>query len=855
VTAVGSSPNPSVFAPSEAAVPPSVSAPGGPAPAPGAKGGASATGPSGVLARVRRWPSEFWEGVPRPTATVWTIIVAALVETGILSWIQWQNYLGFHSRQGDLGVFNQAFYTTVHGQGFFFYTVNSAFTPGGSLWAVHFSPTLVLLVPFYAIYASPLSLFVLKQAALCLAAVPLYGLARVYFRGNLVPVLFAAALLLSPLTMANDWNSFDPESLVPITTLTAIYFLAKGRFWPFLGAWFLALGTLESTPALLILFAIGGLLGVFLTPSFSQSPYWSARDLRRPLLIALVTAGVWLGAAYLVLLKLGRAGGFGTSYAIRYTILGATSFPSVPLRVLHHPGAAGAALQFDGSMKLLFVASLLLAAGGLCILAGLRYWLPLASYLFLALLSNSGALFSFGSQYPAIVSAFLFAGSVEAAALLFDLAGRRPLDHRTGELRARLTTQAASLRQAVAKARISPVDAARVSARLARFDTFSAANRWSRAEMELARAQRVYGSVTTAGGTAPARRKTSTTVGSAEVRQPSSRVSTLTTVLRVAVLLVVVISIVVATAYASPLQSRPPAGGVQFAFGLQGPTAADKTLDSVIGMIPAGASVLTTSHIFPEVSDRPNAYVVNNGTQLPTGLNLSDDLNYHANLSRFIVVDYAVDPTNAIFYLNDTNLSSFGLYAAKDGAYLLERGWTGAPAAWAPWTYTWDGGSLNPTLGVVSTNYAPPGGTSLYHPAGGAIGHAIWTGPKYSSMPPGVYAATYDLELQAPHAGSQLLLSIVEVNMNLTVTYPVNVSGYQYNQVNFHPGNASTETFVLNQSWVNTSAPSTQYTAETVTVDFVLAQPGYISFDAALESKTMSVYLSSVSVAQLSALK
>ncbi len=110
---------------------------------------------------------------------------------------------------------------------------------------------------------------------------------------------------------------------MPITFLAAMYFFTKGRFWPFLVCWILALGTIEGAPLFLILFAEAGLVGTLLVPSLS--PYWTRRRERQALLVALGVAAAWLVMAYLVLEAVGgRGGGFGSAYAIRYTTLGAS---------------------------------------------------------------------------------------------------------------------------------------------------------------------------------------------------------------------------------------------------------------------------------------------------------------------------------------------------------------------------------------------------------------------------------------------------------------------------------------------------------------------------------------------------
>jgi uncharacterized membrane protein len=810
---------------------------------------------------VRRW-------VPWPSATVWGIALVALVETAILSWIQWQNYLGFHSRQGDFGNYSQAFWTTVHGQGFFAYTANIVGGSNGTLWAVHFLPTLVLLVPFYAVAPSPLALIVLKQAALALGAIPVYGIARAYFPGKYVPLLFAGLYLLSPLTIATDWNNFDPESFIPLTVLVALYFFTVGRYWPFLIAWLLALGTIESTPPLLILFAIGALLGTFLFPSLS--PYWTARQQRRPLFVALIVAVVFLGVAFLFLQELGRGGGFSSAYAVRYTILGAPSFPDVPLQAATHPARAILALKFDEQLKVLFVVMLFLASGAISILGGLRYLLPVVGYLALALLSNNATLFVFGSQYPAMLAPFLFVGAIEGAALLWDYFSGLDPGHRHRELALRLSAEARAVLARLTELGLDPAERRQAVRRLDRVVSMLAWDQLGAAQTELRHLRRELGiprgGLTSGSAAATPGEPTGPDGGAAASPPPRPRSGrpNLWTGLKAAIFAVLVISILVASAYANPLLSHPAAGGPQVAFGYQPATPQADALHSVLELLPPEASVLTTSHIFPEVSDRPNAYVVNNATGLPgsqtpnTNFNLTSmsnvpgielpnqDLDHWLNMSQFLALDYWVDPANAVIYRNLANLSGFGVYAEEDGAVLYERGWSGVPVAWSPWTDTWAGSDFATHNGSSSELYASPAGPSYYHPAGNSAGGSLWGGPRFLYLPPGNYSATFDMELEdAASKTPHIKLEVVETPSYFEDYIVDSYSGYSFNNVTIHAQDVPAH-FIAMSHLATTPIP--QLEGMNVTLTFDWTTPGFVSFTGTELSPSMSVYLTSVSV-------
>jgi uncharacterized membrane protein len=773
--------------------------------------------------------------VPRPSITAWAIALAALMESAILAWVQTQNYLGFHTRDGDLGNYNQAFWTTVHGEGFFAYTTNIPGGSDGSLWSIHFSPTFLFLVPLYAIASSPVTLLFLKQAAVALGALPVYGIAKVYFPRNYVPVLFAGLYLLSPFTLSADWNNFDPESFIPLTVLVALYFFTIGRFWPFVFALLAALGTIESVPPLLMLFALGGLLGTFLAPSIS--PYWTSRQQRRPLLIALLVSAAWFGMAYAVLQKLGHGGGFSTSYGSRFTTLG-------------------------GEMKLVFVAVVLLASGGICILGGLRYLLPVAGFLTLSLLSNSVPFFIFGSQYTSMILPFLFVGAIEGTVLLTDWLNGREAGARHRELATRISNEARALLVELILRPSADPSRVRTVARLERVMALVTADRLGPAASDLRRVRRELGISSAAAIETSASPVVGSSVDAAEVsprtdaRPLRTRLPQMTSRSFAAVpFVILVVTVLVSAAYVNPLLPNPAAGGPQTQYGVAGPTPQDMQLQAVLDMIPPAASVLTTAHLFPQVSSRPNAYVVNNETWLPAppiNESIRQEVNSWLNMSDYMAIDYWADASNAFVFDNYANLSGFGLYASEDGANLYERGWSGVPFAWAPWSETWAGGALTARNGTTSGQYASAAGPSFYHPPGNLSGSSLWAGPRDLYLPPGTYSVAFSLELLAPVAGGQVRLEIADSPAEIIDNVSASRGGFSFHQLTIRslPG----APVVINSTKLVTTAASDRMTPISVTMSFSWNSTGYLSFPGVELAPSMSLYLVSVAVVQTSPL-
>ncbi|HEU5086065.1 MAG TPA: DUF2079 domain-containing protein, partial [Roseiflexaceae bacterium] len=106
-----------------------------------------------------------------------------------------------------------------------------------SLWGMDFIPAILLLVPFYALFPSALTLNAAQALCMALGALPTFGLARDRFGGSrLAGLVWAAIYLLYPsvwfVAMSAPWQ---PRTLAVPALIGAAYFLQKGsggRWWP-----------------------------------------------------------------------------------------------------------------------------------------------------------------------------------------------------------------------------------------------------------------------------------------------------------------------------------------------------------------------------------------------------------------------------------------------------------------------------------------------------------------------------------------------------------------------------------------------------------------------------------------------
>jgi uncharacterized membrane protein len=158
----------------------------------------------------------------------------------------------FHSTALDLGVFDQVLWNTVHGR-FMESTLSLERCDPHSFFLDHFSPALLLIVPFYAVVPRPETLIVFQTVALGLGAWPIYLLARRFLERSEERLVFVAAYVLSAPLAWITFYDFHEITLAVLPLGLAMYFLATRRSVPLL----LSLGASFLVKEELPLLAIG----------------------------------------------------------------------------------------------------------------------------------------------------------------------------------------------------------------------------------------------------------------------------------------------------------------------------------------------------------------------------------------------------------------------------------------------------------------------------------------------------------------------------------------------------------------------------------------------------------------------
>jgi uncharacterized membrane protein len=306
------------------------------------------------------------------------------------------HYLVFKEARFDLGNMVQSIWSTQHGH------VLEATTASGhqlNRLGGHVDPFLLLLVPLFWVWSSPVLLLVVQVLAVASGALPVFWLARKHLDSSRAAAHFAFAYLLYPATQFNTFtigDGFHSVSLAVPLVLYAIWFLDEDRLVAFSATALLAFTTKEEIPLAV------GCLGI----------WYAVRTGRRLFGLGAFTVGL-ATTAFNLLWVIPHFSATGTDpFADRYSAVGGT--PSGMAHKLFTDPMAFVHAVATGH-KLFYLAALLVPFFGLWLFEPLLF-LGAVPELVIDLLSNHGNQTSIGYQYTAGIAPFVVAASVFGAA-------------------------------------------------------------------------------------------------------------------------------------------------------------------------------------------------------------------------------------------------------------------------------------------------------------------------------------------------------------------------------------------------------------------------------------------------------
>jgi uncharacterized membrane protein len=326
----------------------------------------------------------------------------------------------FHTNAWDLGIFNQALYNTLYSGRPLYYTVELFLNPSGNYFAVHLSPILFLVLPFYAILPLPSTLLVMKSFILALGAYPLYLLAKKVLKSDRTAFMLALVYLLYPPLQGANWFDFQPQVFLPLLFFSLCYFMVQRRWRYYFPILLLTLMVEEH-----VVFAVFLLAAYFMLKGDIRSPYTSIRSLYtsiKPLKlnenVASLLTMILCVIYFFVTIYVKNFFPINPDYLERYkavsafSVLGLETDPLLlPSYVVTHPERVFQALLYDYPLKFLY---LVLLFAPLLFLP-FRSSLTLGTLMLLTpfLLSNYPAYYMIGVHYPLYVLSFLFIATID----------------------------------------------------------------------------------------------------------------------------------------------------------------------------------------------------------------------------------------------------------------------------------------------------------------------------------------------------------------------------------------------------------------------------------------------------------
>jgi uncharacterized membrane protein len=179
------------------------------------------------------------------------LIVIALIYITIISYFSYLRFTNFFTSNWDMGIGMQSLWTNTHG--YLLYESGDYEGYGVlSYFQVHSTYVAILFSYLYAIYSSPLTLFVMQAVFISLSIIPLYYISR---KAGLSPTLIIFIVLLFLLNfsiISGLLYDFHWESLIPVEFFSLFFLVLEKRYYQSLAVFAVGCMTLEIFPFLIV---------------------------------------------------------------------------------------------------------------------------------------------------------------------------------------------------------------------------------------------------------------------------------------------------------------------------------------------------------------------------------------------------------------------------------------------------------------------------------------------------------------------------------------------------------------------------------------------------------------------------
>ena len=341
------------------------------------------------------------------------VLIAIIGYGAIFSYFTVLKHDVFQSYAWDLGIMNQALYTTLFNGKLLYYTAELFLNPTGCYFAEHFSPILFLVLPLYAVNSSAPTLLIIKSFVLAMGALPLYLLAKELLRSNKAGLMLAVAYLLYPALQGANWFDFQPQIFLPLLFFSSCYFMVTHRWKLYFLSVVLALMVEEDVVFVVVVLA----LYYFLTTGNIRSLIESVK--RRKMNENLASTFTFLVCAIYLPISTYIKDSFPINPMFmavykaldNFSVLGVKGSPIYfPFYVLSNPQRGFEALMYDFPLKFLYVIILF----GPLLFIPFKSKLTIGTFALLSIFffSNDSIYYSIGAHYPLYVLPLIFIAAI-----------------------------------------------------------------------------------------------------------------------------------------------------------------------------------------------------------------------------------------------------------------------------------------------------------------------------------------------------------------------------------------------------------------------------------------------------------
>ncbi len=162
-------------------------------------------------------------------------------------------YLRFHTPNFDFGIFSQVYYYMSKTGISYATSVRDYMT---TQLHIHFSPILYLILPFYYIFPSPITLLVMQGVLMALGLIPLYKLCKHYKLNNFYTVVIGLIFIFHPSIIGGNMYYFHENNFIVPLILWLLYYVEKNNYKMIIVFAFLTCFVKEDAPIFVVIIGL-----------------------------------------------------------------------------------------------------------------------------------------------------------------------------------------------------------------------------------------------------------------------------------------------------------------------------------------------------------------------------------------------------------------------------------------------------------------------------------------------------------------------------------------------------------------------------------------------------------------------